>query len=357
MILRHALFSVLLAAPLFAQGEVDLRTTAKKGTAVWLQQDEKRSQIMEASGQEFESSQTIHRAFQVAVLSVDDKGNLVIEVEIARIHGAISIPMVGDIEFDSLDKPKEGEEGEEDEESGGGFGPDPATIKKSMMMGAGKKFQARVSPNGKVVELLEGAKEIMEGAGDGMPAASMRPLEEIIECAFGALPDNAVAVGGKWERKTKEEGQMPMEAKLDLTLAKADAETFEITTAGTLEKPAAPAADGKPKEDETGEDEQAAMVAEMLKGMKMKNGKITGAYKISRTDGFVIESSNATTVDIDMETPMGEMTMVMKMNTSVKRTTAAAAMAKKEAEKKEDAAKDAPKDAAKEEVKDPAKVM
>ncbi|MBL8754707.1 MAG: hypothetical protein JNK15_15490 [Planctomycetes bacterium] len=346
MIPRHALLSFLVAsAPLFAQAEIDLRTTAKKSTAVWLVQEDKQTQIIDASGQEFETTTTIRRTLQVVVQDADDKGNLVVECQIARITGAMAMPMgMGDIEFDSLDAPKKDDEEEDD---GGMMGFSPGAMKKALTMGAGKSFKAKVSPYGKVVELLDGSKELLASGEEGAMGGNLdqNSLEEMVESAFGNLPEKATAVGAKWQHVGKGgKAQMPMESKLELTLAAANDETFEITANGTIEKPAEKADDKKA--DAKGEEEdQAAEMREMLKGMKMKNGKVTGATKISRKDGFVVDATTTTNVDVEMETPMGSMNMTMKMVRTINRTNAADAM------KKADAKAEAPKEAAKDETK------
>lgn len=337
-----SLFTFLcLATPLLAQGEIDLRTTAKKGNSVWLVQETKQEQTIDMGGQQMESSTNTSRIVQVTVKDVDDKGHLIVESKIARVMGSMTMPMgMGDFEFDSAAKADDGG----DEEGMAGMG---AMMKKAMMAGAGKSFTAKVSPLGKVVELLDGAAEIMKSSEGGMMGGSSMDegaLKQIVENAFGLLPEKPMAVGAKWEHKQKESGgRMPMEHKVELTLAKADAETFEVTATGTVDKPADAKKDDK---EETIEgDEQQAMAREMMKSMKVKNGKMSGKMSVSRRDGFVVEATNTITMDVEMTAgPMGEMQMAMKMSTSTKRSTAEAAVpAKKEEPKKEEAKKEAGK--------------
>ncbi len=332
---------LLLATPLFCQGEVDLRTTAKKGASVWLLQEMKMDQTIDMGGQQMESGQHVTRTVHLTVKDVDDKGNLIVEAKLARVHGSITMPMgMGDADFDSA-KPAEGADGGEDDGPGAMSG----MMTKSMMAGAGKSFTAKVGTNGKVVELVD-TKDILADAagGGGMtgPGLTEDTLREIAEAAFGALPEKPTAQGGKWSKSTEQGGgRMPFTSKLELTLAKLDAESFEVTATGTVEKPAADAKDAK----EGGDDNPAA---EMMKSMKISNGKVTGTEKVSRQDGFVLESSTVMTMDVEMDTQMGSMQMGMKSTKTTKRTTADAAMPKK-AEKVE-APKTGP-DAKKEEPK------
>ncbi len=334
-----SLFSAIcLATPLLAQGEVDLRTTAKKGSSVWLVQETKQAQVIDMQGQEMETEQSTTRTLCFTVKDVDDKGNLVVETKIARIQGSTKLPMgMGDMEFDSAAPAS-------DEDDDGGMGGMGGMMKKAMMAGAGKSFTAKLSPLGKVIELMDGAADILKSDDEKMPggeAMSADTLKQLVESAFGTLPEKATAVGAKWQHTQKEgNARMPAESKLEMTLTKADAESFEITAVGTVDKPAEAKADTKDGEKIDDGDEQEAMGREMLKSMKMKNGKQTGTLKVSRQDGFVLESTNTVTMDVEMSAgQMGDMQMSMKQTVTCKRTTAEAAVPAKKAE----APKDEPK--------------
>lgn len=327
---RTLLFPFLLVAPLFAQGEVDLRTTAKKGSSVWLVNEQKQEQNIDMGGQQMETGNTTNRVLQITIKDIDDKGNLVVETNIARVYGSASIPMMGDVEFDSASP----EDGDEDDGMMG-------MMKKGIMTGAGKTFTAKVSPNGKVVELMPDAKAILAGAHPGMMGAGVdeNALKQMVEGAFGELPEKAVAVGAKWKAAEMEKDQrVPFKNNIELTLTKCDADAFEVTAAGTVEQ-SAPVADDK---DGDKDDPEAGEMREALKSMKVKNGKATGTQKVSRTDGFVVEANQVMTMDIEMTAgPMGEMQMAMKMTRIWKRATAEAATPKKaEKAEKAGAAKD-----------------
>jgi hypothetical protein len=315
---------LLLSAPLFAQGEVDLRTTAKKGSSVWLAHTMKQEQNIDMGGQQMESGNVVTRTLHVAVKDVDDKGNLVVETKIARVQGSASIPMMGDTEFDSAEPAAADEEDD-------GMGGMTAMIGKSMMAGAGKTFTAKVSPYGKVIELMADAKELLAGAEKGPMGAGFdeSTMKQLIEGTFGKLPEKPTAVGAKWADNEQESGsRVPMKRNIEMALAKADAELFEITATGTLEQVAQLDGAGAPQ----GDDEEAAMAREAMKSMKIKNGKANGTLKVSRTDGFVLESSLVVTMDVEMSAgPMGDMQMAMKITTSTKRSSEEAATPKKAA--------------------------
>ena len=333
--------ALALCAPGFAQGEIDLTVTTKKGASVWLVEETKSSQVIDMQGQEMETGQTITKYLQFTVKDVDDKGVMTIETKIVRVVGSMALPMgMGDMEVDSA-APAE----EEEEEDGMGMGAMMGGMKKAMTAGAGKAFTAKVDAKGKVVELMEDAKELLKDSGGGGrmmggTAMSEDSLKELVSSAFGELPAKPVAVGGKWERSEKDSaGRMPSNNKFDLTLAKADAESFEVTIAGTVEKPAAPADADKIE----GDDEQAEMQREIMKSMQMKNGKIAGLCKASRTDGFVTEANLTISMDVEMSAgQMGDMAMSIKIAKSMKRTTEAAAAPKKAEPKKDEAKPAAP---------------
>jgi hypothetical protein len=331
---RPYLFALLcFSTPLFAQGaEVDLRSTAKKGNSVWLVTVQKQEQVIEAGGQEMESGQTVTRTLNVTVLG-EDGGNLLVETKIARIQGSAALPMgMGDVEFDSAAPAKAGEEADED-----GMGGMGGMLKKAMMAGAGKSYRAKVSPYGKVLELLDGSAELIQSDADPMAGGSLSKsdLERFVESAFGRVPEKATAVGAKWQHvDNREDGRMPLEQTLELTLVKADADSYEVAATGTVTKPEAKADDKKGEEG----DENAAMARDMMKNMKMSNGKFTGTQKVSRQDGFVLEASNVMSVDAEFTGQM-EMKMSIKSTTTTKRTTEEAAMPKKAEEPKKDEGK------------------
>ena len=171
-----------------------------------------------------------------------------------------------------------------------------------------------------------------------------KTFERLDESAFGPRPDKAMAVGGTWERN--EDGKsssMPIQNKMKMTLAKHDDEAFVVTATGTVEKTAGEvkvdAGEGKADD---GDDEADAQTKEMLAKMEIKNGKLSGSAKVSRTDSFLLESKSTTTMDLLMPSPMGgEMTINQKMTVTTTRTTAEVAM------KKAGASKEAPQEGGK----------
>ena len=293
------LLSILTCAvPLAAQAaEHDLRVTAKKGSSLWYTQESKQEQALDMGGQQMDMGNATTYTMFATVKDVDEKGQLVVEAKIIRVKGTMTIPMMGDVEFDSADAAP-GKAGEEAADEGGDEmgGPNFDAIGRGMTSLAGATFVAKVDAFGKVQSIdgvdkvLTAARKKAGGMGAQMLGASLNDsaMERLVSCAFGSLPDKPVAVGGSWERNEDgKSSRMQVANKMKLTLAKIDADSFEVTATGTVEKPAAEAGAAK-----DGEGEEDAQAREMLAKMKIENGKITGSTRISRQDGFMIESSS-----------------------------------------------------------------
>lgn len=323
------LLPVLAMAAAAAAQEHDLRTTAKKGTVAHFLQTHKQEQAIDMGGQSMDMGNTVHYALKLAVTDVAENGNLAVEVEVLRVHGMLILPMMGEVEFDSTSGPAEDD----------GFG--MGALGDAMTSLAGKKFTATVSPYGKVSALV-GADKLLEAAREKggsmgqMLAGSLRDdtLESLVTNAFGLITDKPIAVGKSWDSAEKEKAsRAPVENKMTMTLLSFGDETFEIEAKGTVEQ----IADGKGPEVEGLEGDEAEMAKEMMKGMKIKNGKIAGKQKISRQDGLTVEANSSISVDIEMPNPMGgdPMTIASKTITTTKRCTAEEAMPKKKAEAKD----------------------
>ncbi|MBL8728322.1 MAG: hypothetical protein JNM25_07830 [Planctomycetes bacterium] len=311
-ITKTSLFCLLTLSTVLVAQDHDLSIPAKKGSTVWLSKVEKMEQTIDMGGQEMEIGRETTTVMQCTVKDVDDKGMLVVETKIARIHGTMTIPMAGDVEFDSAAPSQDDDDGGDED----GFGmPSSGAIAKSQTMLAGKSFVAKVDSKGKVAS-LEGVAELLKagkGGGGMMPQGPTETdLRRLVEGAFGNVPDKAVAVGGTWDHKTGEGSGMPG-VSMKLTLAKVDDDTFEVTSTGTIDPPKT---DG-------GDDPRA----KMMESMKIVSSKSVGSQHISRKDGFVLDASHTVEMDATMESPMGgEMSMKVKASTTTKRTTADAAM-------------------------------
>lgn len=319
-----------LAATAVAQGETfDLKTTAKKGSAVWIQQEAKSENNIDMGGMQMDMGSTTTYTVLITVKDVAADGTLSVEAKIGRIQGSFTVPQMGDVDYDSA------EPGEGEEEGIGALGTAMASI-------AGQSFTAQVDPYGQV-KSMDGLKAILDGArGKGGMMGQMLGgqlqdgnFERLVESAFGAVPEKPIQKGGTFVRnEDAKASRARVSNKITMTLAEIDAEAFTVTAAGTIEKPSAEPTDGAA--DESPMDKQNR---EMLAKMKIENGKITGTSKVSRQDGFVVESKSEMSMEITMPSPMGggEMFMTQKTTTTTKRSSESATKKAEPAKKVEKA--------------------
>lgn len=305
------------------QGDkIALRTGAAKDTEVWFKTTSTMSQKIDMGGSEVEVAFNTELIISTKVVGATEDGSLTVEVQIAAIRGMTALPGMGEVEFDSTSK-----DGNDDET---GLG-------KAFVAIAGRKLTATVAPHGRVTK-LDGAKEAAEAAaGEANPMAaglvrgvlSEESLKVSVQRLFGRLPRNPVAVGESWDGEHEPaSGRNPVETKSKCTLAKASADTAEITMAGTVTKQAVPAA----KDGDKGGNQEA------MKNVKVENGTLKGRFVLSRKDGMVTESSEESAVDLlNVPGPMGEMSVHQTGKATVERTTADAAKPKAKEPKKDEA--------------------
>jgi len=334
--LRRSLPLLLLctAAPLFAQtttqdAKVDLSAKLKQGSSIWLVQETRNEQAVDMAGQQMEMGNATTYTIKAEVTKVADDGKATLQVKIVRVAGSMTVPMLGDVEFDSAVPPAGGNE----EPSMPGM-PNLDAIGSAMSAMAGTTFSAMVDAHG-VVSDVKGFEDALAAArkkagrmGSQMLTGQLNEgvLSRMVESVVGVRPKEAIAVGSSWEQTDKQKQQrMEIANKMKLTLNKASADNFEIAVEGTIEKPRIEV----PKGEGEDEDEGAAVAREMLSNMEVKNGKIQGSTKISRTDGFVMESRSVMSMEIHTASPMGgDMIIDNRVTTTVKRTTEAEATKK-----------------------------
>lgn len=309
-----------LTLPVIAQGEShNLATTAKADTTVWFVQTEKNSQTIDMAGQMMETGQTVNRTFCISIKSVDDDGMRTVEFEALRVHGIMSLPMMGEMEFDSANPV------DNDDFDGGMMGIDVGQMTDALTNVVGHKFSVKIDSFGRakgmpsVVQTEDEKKDAAPGVAD--------QAKILIEAAFGQRPEKEMAIGDKWAFSDDAGGnRLAMKNKIEATLVKVDADNFETKFTGSIEKGAGP---DDAMEDES---EEAAMAAEMIAGMEVSNGKVVGGQMLSRKDGLVTSSTLKATADVAMETQMGEMMMTTLATKVLKRTTKEKAMPKPKAE-------------------------
>lgn len=292
-----------------------------KGTAAWFKSSVVSTQNVDLGIQQMDMKSDVTWILSAKVLEVPAEGLPVVEFEIAAAKGSMDIPMMGTETFDTTTGKPESE----------GVGAAMAAV-------VGMKFKGTVAANGKVVvtddlsEKLADARDKGGSMGGQMLLGMLNEggMQHLVDGIFGTLPDHAVAVGDSWDSAEKQTGKAPVTNKLRLQLAKVTDDQIEITGTGTIEHTGA--TDDKAEDDG---DEQMAMAHEMMKSMKIENGKLSGKLIWSRKDGMAVLSSQDLSMDMTMPSPMGgdvKIHQVQKLH--LERTTADAAKAKPPADAK-----------------------
>jgi len=329
----RCVLSLAIAVPLAAQ-EHDLRLRATAGSSIWYEQSSTQSQTLDMGGQVMETRNVMRLTAHVTVKDVGADGLITVEAVLARVRGSFDIPQLGESEFDSIDDAGKNVGKQDDTEpADDGMGmPDFDAIGRAAAGLAGTKLIARLDAYGKVksIDGLEKALEAMSkragrmGSGMLESAFNENSMEDLIESAFGIRPDKPLAVGSSWDKSETNDVGPGTAAKVKFTLARVTDKAFQVSVTGTVEKPEAE--DKEPAADET---EQEAMMREMRAQMKIENGKVAGNSLVSREDGFIIEATSETTMDMSMPGPFGgDIEVKVKMSVITRRTTEQAAMSK-----------------------------
>ncbi|HEX5051311.1 MAG TPA: hypothetical protein VFZ65_06035 [Planctomycetota bacterium] len=301
----------ITAAGLAAQGEVDSRSTARKGASVWLINELTTDATVDIQGSEMSASTTTSRTLHLQVADVDAEGNYLVEIEIVRVHGTYVAPdRQIDIAFDSAD------------------GSVPTGMKKDLLAGAGMRFEAKVSPAGRLLELGEGTDALLtttRGARANMHAPTRAGLVQIVTGAFGILPAKKTAGGAQWQLDClRVVGMTPVLARVRATLSKVDLDTFEIDGTGTVDLDM-----DRIVELHGSSGAEAAETARQVRNTKVNSGKIVRKQVTSRADGFVESASETVELDVEVEEPTtGAMASHIKMANRWRRTTEANALPK-----------------------------
>lgn len=325
----------------------DLKINATKGTKAQFTIHSKTTQDLDMGGQQMAMGHDIQRILTIEVADVDKDGNLSLKVTWNSAAGKMLMPMGGEVEFDTAKAP----EGDAGDDSGMGM-PGPADVTRFLSAMIGKTLDATITAKGQDLE-VKGLKELTEGAAkklQGMGASMMLGLvnegllKRDVESAFCRLPKDPTAVGGNWKTEIKEagrKGRPGMRTEGTLKLDKVDKEQIVISMDGALVKDE-PKDEGNAKEggkakDEESDDPQVQMQREMMKGMKVSNGKVSASTTLSRADGMALKAEFKMAADITMPSPMGgegEMKIAQKATITCERGAPKKAEAAPKTEKK-----------------------
>jgi len=280
---------LLLALPLAAQDPIQL-TPAAAGASQAFTQKVTQKQNFDVGGQSMEANQETVADFVATITAVAEDGVRSVKVVLVRIHGSFEIPMQDAIEFDT----------------GKPAAADQSGLQAGVATLAGKEFTAKIGADGKVTDIAgfaDTAAAARKAAGDQAQfVESMvadNTLAGFVRGAIGPLPKEAVAIGAKWSRAEDSGTTILMKRTMEYALAKADADTAEITVTGTLVAKEGSAPKGQ------------------MADAKVENGKIEGKTIVSRKDGFAVRSDVKSTFTV--VAMGGQMEIDIAIQTAVER--------------------------------------
>ncbi len=274
-----------------------LAVQAKAGAKASFRNENIQKQLIAAMGRETETKLTTD--YDVEVVSAGADGNTKVKLTWRRISGSLSSPMGGGVEFDSAAK----DPGGDDPMLGGVIDAFLGMVGKSVELTVGA--DGEVTDKKPVTKLIESLTEGVDGMGRMMVQGLLSDTSIAGQAeVFGKYPTEPVAVGGTWKHENKMGGRGGMKMKSDVVvkLTALDADTCRMSVEGAIaidkSKTAAASTDG-------GDDPQAEMMRKMMEDATIENGKVKGEAVVSRKDGMLQSSSNATSMDIAMPNPMG----------------------------------------------------
>ena len=183
---------------------------------------------------------------------------------------------------------------------------------------AGKSIEARVGPDGKMIEMKgfdaiadEMLKDLPDSAG-GMRAMLKKSLSDSSISSLGQLtpplPPQPVRVGASWPARTDMAGIMGMHLVSDgtTTVTAIDAESVTLRTEATISTPAAPPAAGGGGAPASGMSDPSPedLVKSMFGGLKIKDGRSTTTLRLSRADGQILRMKTDSTMTMSVPNPM-----------------------------------------------------
>ena len=294
---RLAIATLALASFSTAQeGARKITISPKAGEVVVYRSTQTQKQTMEAMGQE--SINEIVTDLKVAVDEVAADGTVKVTATWLRLRGNLQ-SMMGEMQFDTK-KPEDAGDNPMLEGFAEGctalinqktvitFGPDGKLKDKKPLEELAQKLTDKLTGQ---------AKMIFQGI------VGVHVLEGQVS-VFGTFPQEPVATGGTWTEKKDMGGRggLNMQSEVTHKLASAGDDMFVIATTGTLT--AVPPKE-KEENDKADDDEGAAMMRNMMRDAKIKNGKVEAESKVSRKDGLLLSSTNTSQMEIHMTNPMG----------------------------------------------------
>ncbi len=272
-------------------------------------------QRMDMGGMQMETVMDQRSEVTYRVGAADAEGNSEVAVDVGRISGKVSNPMMGEMEFasDQSDQPQEG------------GNPMMEMMIKPLTMLAGKTFTMTLTPAGEVVA-VRGVKEIAEEAFASMPGgeAMAGMMGGFTDDAakqqwggfFGNMPKEPLAVGATWTDAMGLDLQgIPGKTQTTYRVTEADDDVVVIASEGTVSvdvaavaKKAAAAA------------EAAGQPPEAAPQMSGGNGTTKATTRYSRKDGFPLHAETETSMAMTISAMGQEIPIQQTVKTTLERT-------------------------------------
>ena len=304
------LVPVLSLSIVTAQGEVEPRCQVTKGASLWLVHASSVTATIRVRGNEIRTKEHLIHTLHLQVTDLDSAGNHLVTTKVVRVRGTLELAAgQGQAEFDTADASRSGDRAAQE-------------VAAPLAAAAGKSFRCKVSPRGQVLELGEGAAEMIEQGrrGGSMHEHSEAQLRQWVEAAFGTPPQKRSPAGAQWQHSVGDSvGKLPTRQQWSMALADVAPESFAVAWQGTVALDAELAAANRKKDD---------VVIGQIEKANVTTGKSVGKQTISRTDGFVLHGQH--TVELGFEAPdprMGLLVTNITATTTIARTSEAEALA------------------------------
>lgn len=292
-----------------AQGEVEPRCQVTKGASLWLVHESSVTATIRVRGNEIRTKEHLIHTLHLQVTDLDSAGHLLVTTKVVRVRGTLELAAgQGQAEFDTADASRSGDRAAQE-------------VAAPLAAAAGKSFCCKVSPRGQVLELGEGAAELIEQGhrGGSMHERSEAQLRQWVEAAFGTPPEKRSPAGAQWQHTVSDTvGKLPTRQQWSMSLADVAPETFAVGWQGTVALDTERAAANRQKD---------AVVIGQIEKAKVTTGKAVGKQTISRTDGFVLHGQHE--VELVFETPdprLGSLVTNITATTTIGRTSEAEAL-------------------------------
>lgn len=327
------MFALVLAGAVSAQDPIAVQVDQAPGAKVHYRVQTVLEQAIDMGGQTMDMGNDSTQVLEFEVKERNADGALSVVVRVLRTSGTMTLPMMGDVEFDSAAKVVEAEAEVDD------FGAPTDAIKQALTALAGQEFTATVTPAGKVGK-IDGISAFVDAARAkaGQMGAQMLggvinegAVRQMLEGAFVELPKDSVA-GKPWKVDGTREGSRGMKMLIDGTMVIEGADAKEVIVSGQGTLRMAPAEKAEASQGDDGEDDgESAGIRAMLAKMKIENATTSSKSTVSRQDGMVLKNRLEMAMDLTMPSPMGggDMTIEQRTVTTVTRVSAEEANPKK----------------------------